>query len=64
MIEARLLGLLKKAQADYALEALMRPNTKDEFEYGHRTGYVAGLERSIELLLAMLRDEEHGDKDL
>lgn len=64
MQEARLLGELKKAQTEYALEALRRPVNKTEFEYGHRTGYFAGLERAIEVLLALLDDEKNGNNDL
>ncbi len=64
MHETRLLGELKKAQSAYALEALRRPVDRNEFEYGHRTGYIAGLERAIEVLLALLDDEKNGNNDL
>lgn len=57
MNEMQVLGRLKQEQAAYALLALQKPNMKDEFEYGHRTGVVAGLELAVSTLLKMVDEE-------
>lgn len=62
MREAQLLARLKQEQANYALQALQKPSTKDEFEYGHRTGVVAGLELAMSTLLKLV--EEDNSRDL
>lgn len=64
MIESALLNRLKAEQAQYALQSLRQPNRCDAFEYGYRTGIVAGYEQAIALLLNMLDEEKHGDRDL
>lgn len=64
MIEAALLHRLRAEQAQYALQSLKQPNHRDAFEYGYRTGIVAGYEQAIALLLNMLDEEKHGDRDL
>ncbi len=63
-IEAVLLGKLKAKQADFALLSLKQPSRCDIFEYGYRTGVVAGLEEAMNVLLALLDEERNGDKDL
>lgn len=62
--ETTLLNRLKAEQQQFALEALMRPQTKDAFEYGHRSGTVAGLEAAIEILLNLTKEEKYGNDDL
>jgi len=59
MIEQHLLQRLKVAQAEYALESLQRPNTRDVFEYGHRVGVVAGLQQAVDLLLTLIDEEQN-----
>lgn len=59
----RLLARLKAEQASYALTSLQRPASKDAFEYGFRAGVVAGYENSINLLLALLKEEKDRDSD-
>lgn len=60
----RLLARLKAEQASYALTSLQRPANKDAFEYGFRAGVVAGYENSINLLLALLKEEQDDDRDI
>jgi hypothetical protein len=64
MIEQALLNGLKAEQQAYSLQALSHPNLKTEFEYGFRCGVNAGLEKAVEILLAMLKDERDNDRDL
>jgi hypothetical protein len=59
--EVQLLGRLKQEQAAYALLALQKPNAKDAFEYGHRSGVVAGLELAMSTLLKMVDEENSRD---
>ena len=63
-IEQRLLNALKAKQTQCALEGLKRPQHRDAFEYGYRTGVVEGLEQAIAILLAIVQDERDGDNDL
>lgn len=63
-IESQLLDRLKKAQQEFALTALRRPQQRDTFEYGYRVGFVAGYEASIDILLQLLNEEQYGDQDL
>ena len=58
-----LLDSLKVEQAQFALESLHRPQTRDTFEYGYRVGVVAGYDASIKLLLELLNEEKFGDND-
>ena len=62
--ESQFLNLLKKHQADFALDALKRPINRDNFEYGYRVGMVAGYEEAINLLLNHFNEEEYSDNDL
>jgi len=64
MIEQKLLVRLKEAQRDYAIGALNRPSQRDTFEYGHAVGVVAGYEMAINVLLTLVNEEKHGNKDL
>lgn len=63
-VETHLLNRLKGLQAEYALHALRLPGEKREFDFGYRCGYVSGLEHAINALLALLEEEQRGDKDL
>lgn len=63
-IEQRLLNALKAKQAEFALEGLKRPQQRDAFEYGFRTGVVEGLEQAVNTLLDLVRDERDGEPDL
>lgn len=62
--ETALLNKLKTEQTFYALESLRRPGMKTEFEFGQRCGHIAGLEKAVEILLAVLDEERNGEKDL
>lgn len=64
MIAQALLTGLKAEQSQYAMQALQHPNLKNEFEYGFRCGVNAGLEKAVEILVAMLKDERDNDRDL
>jgi|TARA_R110000796_G_scaffold60780_2_gene140720 hypothetical protein len=63
-IESKLLNLLKANQAEFALEALRRPQDRDTFEYGYRVGMVAGYEAAIDVLLNLIDEDKHGIQDL
>jgi len=63
-IESKLLNLLKTNQAEFALEALRRPQDRDTFEYGYRVGMVAGYEAAIDVLLNLIDEDKHGIQDL
>ena len=60
-IDSKLLNLLKANQAEFALEALKRPQKRDTFEYGYRVGMVAGYEASIDVLLNLLNEERNNE---
>lgn len=62
--ETKLLNRLKAEQAQYALEALKRPQERDAFEYGHRAGKIAGYEAAIEVLINLTKEEQHGNNDI
>jgi|TARA_Y100000361_G_C11098764_1_gene310667 hypothetical protein len=63
-IEQKLLNLLKEEQATFALDALKRPQDRDNFEYGYRVGVVAGYEEAINVLLKLTEEEKYGDDNL
>ena len=60
-IESQLLNRLKAEQQSFAVEALMRPQTRDTFEYGYRVGMVAGYEAAIHVLLNLIDEERNFD---
>ena len=62
--EDRLLAELKAEQQRYALAGLKQPHQRDAFEYGYRSGVVAGYEQAIALLLKLLDDERNGERDI
>ena len=63
-LETMLLNRLKAEQQGYALEALRRPQTRDTFEYGYRSGVVAGLAAAENILINLIKEAEHGNNDL
>ena len=63
-IDSKLLNLLKANQAEFALEALRRPQDRDTFEYGYRVGMVAGYEAAMDVLLNLLDEDKNGNFDL
>ena len=63
-IETKLLNRLKADQAQFALDALKRPQNRDTFEYGFRVGTVNGYEAAINVLLSLLDEEKYSDNDL
>ena len=63
-LESQLLNRLKAEQQSFAVEALMRPQTRDTFEYGYRVGMVAGYEAAINILLNLVDQEKNLDNDL
>ena len=63
-MEQILLARLKAEQQQYALQALQFPNLRTEFEYGQRSGVIAGLEKAIEVLIGLVKEERDDDKDL
>lgn len=63
-LEKRLLDRLKSEQAQFALDALKRPVSRDAFEYGYRVGVVAGYEAAVTVLLSLLDEERDSGNDL
>jgi hypothetical protein len=57
-----LLNRLKAKQAEFATQALSRPDKRDAFEYGFRVGVVDGFNQAINELLTIL-DEERNDNN-
>lgn len=64
MRENDLIGRLKKAQQELALQAMLRPAQKDLFTLGQASGMVIGLEAAIDEILKMMREERDDDNDL
>lgn len=61
-IETKILNLIKAEQREYAFEALLRPQAKDTFEYGYRSGVVAGLVAAENMLINLIKEERDADK--
>ncbi len=59
-----LLNRLKAEQQQYALEAMSRPIARDAFEYGYRSGVVAGLAAAEEILINLINEQKYGSDDL
>ena len=57
MNEGQLIHKLKEEQVRFALLAMQQPSNKDAFEYGHRVGFYAGLEKALAIITASLKDE-------
>lgn len=64
MTPEEILRLLKNEQAGFALEALKRPNLGNDFEYGYRSGIVAGLEIAMGKIINIFKEDEEADKDV
>lgn len=64
MNENLLIGRLKKAQQELALQAMLRPAQKDLFTLGQASGMVIGLEAAIDEVLKMLSEERDDGNDL
>ena len=62
--DLKLLNLIKANQAEFALEALKRPQKRDTFENGYRVGMVAGHEAAIDILLNLIDEDRNGNDDL
>ena len=60
----RLLNQLKEQQQQFALEALSRPQARDAFEYGYRSGTVAGIEAAIDIIINLVNEEKFGNNDI
>ena len=63
----KLIGKLKAAQQQAALNAVMHPPAPDqniEYLYGQRVGYYAGLDRALQEIDEMLRDRDEKDARL
>jgi hypothetical protein len=54
----RIYAALQKEQAELASAALRSPSSRDLFEYGRVTGMYAGLERAIEVVKSINREED------
>lgn len=63
-LNTKLLSQLKDRQAEFSLEALKKPQSRDIFEYGYRVGVVAGLEEAMNVLLKLIDEEKNSDNDL
>lgn len=63
-IESKLLNRLKESQLRYSIDSLKQPVQRDAFEYGHRTGVVAGYEAAINVLLQLIDEDKYRDNDL
>ncbi len=63
-IESKLLNRLKESQLKYSVDSLKQPVQRDAFEYGHRTGVVAGYEAAINVLLQLIDEDKYRDNDL
>lgn len=63
-IPERLLSKLKSKQQELALDFLSRPTNRDAFEYGQRSGFINGIEMSINVLLDLLDEEKNSGNDL
>lgn len=63
----KLIGKLKAAQQQAALNAVLHPPAPDqniEYLYGQRVGYYAGLDRALQEIDEMLRDKDEKDARL
>ena len=66
MIE-RLIGKIKEQQtivAKAALEQPPSPDTNVQYAYGQRIGYYAGLQKALDLIDSMLKDQDDRDSQL
>lgn len=61
MNELRLLAAIKQDQQSFAIDSLRTGGDKSQFDFGHRVGYFAGLERACQLLLKLVEEENKLD---
>jgi len=59
MLDANFVRLLEQEQANFALEALKKPNLGNDFEYGYRCGVVLGMEISKNKFISLLDEEKN-----
>jgi hypothetical protein len=59
-----LIGRLKKAQQELALQAMLKPSGKDLFTLGQASGMVIGLEAAINLIEELLQEDRDGKFDI
>ena len=64
MNEKNLIGRLKKAQQELALQAMLKPSQKDLFTLGQASGMVIGLEAAVDEIITMLKEERDNGNDL
>lgn len=63
MLDENFVRRLEDEQANFAVEALKKPNLGNSFEYGYRCGIVLGLEVAKNKYIELL-NEERGDRDV
>lgn len=59
-----LLKRIKSKQHEFALESLSKPQNRDAFEYGHRVGFIGGLNEALNVLYSLLDEEKNSGNDL
>lgn len=60
----KLIGRLKEQQVIVAKAALEQPPSPDvnvQYMYGQRIGYYAGLQKALDLIDSMLKDQDKHD---
>lgn len=62
MQDSAILNRLKHRQAQFALDSLRTPGDRSEYEFGYRVGVVAGYEKAMEEILALLKEERDNDR--
>ena len=63
----RLIGKIKEQQTIVAKAALEQPPSPEmnvQYLYGQRIGYYAGLQKALDLIDSMLRDQDDRDSQL
>lgn len=63
----KIIGKIKNAQQQAALEAVSRPPSEGKdvaYLYGQRVGYYAGLEHALRLIEQTLSDQDRHDDRL
>lgn len=55
---------LEQLQADLARDALMQPQSRDEFEYGRVVGLYSGIELAKKVLIDTVAEKERKEFDL
>lgn len=63
----KLIGKIKEQQvlaAKTALEQPPSPDTNVQYLYGQRIGYYAGLQKALDVIDSMLKDQDRRDSQL